>query len=225
VSDKIRVPVYSPDGKEVGGVDIDPASFGGEVNKQLLHDAVVMYQANRRSGTHKTKARGEVSGSGKKLFRQKGTGNARVGTKRTNKRRGGGTAFGPTPRDYSYAMPKQQRRLATMMALLSKFQDGEAAVVEGLAIDRPKTKQVVGVLKALKLDGQSCLLATQGAEGDKNLYLSARNIHRVEVAPIRELNAYMLLKNKRLVLTRPAIDAILAGERDAGQQAAAQAGS
>ena len=92
MSDKIRIPVFSPDGKEVGGLDIDPASFGGEVNKQLLHDAVVMYQANKRAGTAKTKTRAEVIGSGKKLFRQKGTGNARVGTKRTNKRRGGGTA-------------------------------------------------------------------------------------------------------------------------------------
>jgi len=219
VSDKIRVPVYSPDGKEVGGVDIDPASFGGEVNKQLLHDAVVMYQANRRSGTAKTKTRAEVAGTGKKLFRQKGTGNARVGTKRTNKRRGGGTAFGPIPRDYSYAMPKQQRRLATMMALLSKFQDNEAVVVDGLKVDRPKTKQMMGVLKALKLEGQTCLLATTG---DKNVYLSARNIQGVEVAPVRELNAYMLLRRKRLVLTKPAIDAILAAEK---QPAAAQAGS
>jgi len=219
VSDKIRVPVFSPDGKEVGGVDIDPASFGGEVNKQLLHDAVVMYQANRRSGTAKTKTRAEVAGTGKKLFRQKGTGNARVGTKRTNKRRGGGTAFGPLPRDYSYAMPKQQRRLATMMALLSKFQDNEAVVVDGLKVDRPKTKQMMGVLKALKLEGQTCLLATTG---DKNVYLSARNIEGVEVAPVRELNAYMLLRRKRLVLTKPAIDAILAAEK---QPAAAQAGS
>ena len=219
MSDKIRVPVYSPDGKEVGGVDIDPASFGGEVNKQLLHDAVVMYQANRRSGTAKTKTRAEVAGTGKKLFRQKGTGNARVGTKRTNKRRGGGTAFGPIPRDYSYAMPKQQRRLATMMALLSKFQDNEAVVVDGLKVDRPKTKQMMGVLKALKLEGQTCLLATTG---DKNVYLSARNIQGVEVAPVRELNAYMLLRRKRLVLTKPAIDAILAAEK---QPAAAQAGS
>jgi large subunit ribosomal protein L4 len=226
VSDKIRVPIYSPDGKEVGGMDIDPASFGGEVNKQLLHDAVVMYQANRRAGTHKTKTRAEVAGSGKKLFRQKGTGNARVGTRRTNKRRGGGTAFGPTPRDYSYSMPKQQRRLATMMALLSKFQDAEAVVVDGLSFDRPKTKQMNGVLKALKLDGQSCLVATNGAESDKNLYLSARNIQRVEVAPVRELNAYLLLKNKRLVLTKPAIEAILAGESEAKQPvAAAQTGS
>ena len=223
MSDKIRVPVYSVDGKEVDGLDIDPASFGGEVNKQLLHDAVVMYQANQRAGTHKTKTRAEVSGSGKKLFRQKGTGNARVGTRRTNKRRGGGTAFGPIPRDYSYAMPKQQRRLATMMALLSKFQDSEAVVVDGLAFDQPKTKKMNGVLKALKLDGQTCLVATK--DGDKGTYLSARNIHGVEVAPVRELNAYMLLRRKRLLLTKPAIEAILAGEGDAKPSSGAQAGS
>ena len=225
MSDKIRVPVFSPDGKEVGGLDIDPASFGGEVNKQLLHDAVVMYQANKRAGTAKTKTRAEVIGSGKKLFRQKGTGNARVGTKRTNKRRGGGTAFGPLPRDYSYAMPKQQRRLATMMALLSKFQDSEAVVVDGLTFDQPKTKKMNGVLKALKLDGQTCLVATK--DGDKGTYLSARNIQGVEVAPVRELNAYMLLRRKRLLLTKPAIEAILAGggEGEAKPSAGAQAGS
>lgn len=222
MSDKIRVPVFSPDGKEVGGLDIDPASFGGEVNKQLLHDAVVMYQANKRAGTAKTKTRAEVIGSGKKLFRQKGTGNARVGTKRTNKRRGGGTAFGPLPRDYSYAMPKQQRRLATMMALLSKFQDSEAVVVDGLTFDQPKTKKMSGVLKALKLDGQTCLIATK--DGDKGTYLSGRNIHGVHVAPVRELNAYMLLRSKRLLLTKPAIDAILAAETES-TPAPAQAGS
>lgn len=212
MSEVIKVPVFSPDGKEVGGIDIDPASFGGTVNKQLLHDAVVMYQANKRSGTAKTKTRAEVSGSGKKLFRQKGTGNARVGTKRTNKRRGGGTAFGPVPRDYAYAMPKAQRRMATMMALLSKFQDSEAVVVDGLTFDAPKSKKMAGVLKALKLNGETCLVATK--DGDKNTYLSGRNIHGVEVAPVRELNAYMLLRRKRLLLTKSAIDAILAGEGD-----------
>jgi len=212
VSDVIRVPVFSPDGKEVGGVDIDPASFGGTVNKQLLHDAVVMYQANKRAGTHKTKNRAEVSGSGKKLFRQKGTGNARVGTRRTNKRRGGGTAFGPIPRDYSYAMPKAQRRMATMMALLSKFQDSEALIVDGLSFDAPKSKKMFGVLKALKLNGETCLVATK--DGDKNTYLSGRNIVGVEVAPVRALNAYMLLRRKRLLLTKSAIDAILSPERE-----------
>src|SRR5205814_3018995 len=135
------------DGKEVGGMDIDPASFGGEVNKQLLHDAVVMYQANRRSGTHKTKTRAEVSGSGKKLFRQKGTGNARVGTKRTNKRRGGGTAFGPKPRDYEYHLPKKAVRAATRMAVLSKFQDQEAIVSDSLELPQIKTKEMAGILK------------------------------------------------------------------------------
>src|SRR3982751_2518738 len=120
--------MYDRQGQFIGAVMIDPAEFGGRVNKQLLHDAVLMYQANRRAGTHSTLRRGEVAGSTKKLFRQKGTGNARVGNKRTNKRRGGGTAKGPKPRDYSYSMPKKALRLATRMALLAKLQDQEVVV-------------------------------------------------------------------------------------------------
>ncbi|HEV3204507.1 MAG TPA: 50S ribosomal protein L4, partial [Gemmataceae bacterium] len=121
----LTVNVYNGQGEEIGTVEIDPAEFGGTVNKQLLHDVVLMHLANQRAGTHSTLRRGEVAGSTKKLFRQKGTGNARVGTRRTNKRRGGGTAKGPKPRDYEYHLPKKAVRAATRMALLSKFQDQE----------------------------------------------------------------------------------------------------
>ncbi|MGL5094817.1 MAG: 50S ribosomal protein L4 [Planctomycetia bacterium] len=204
---------------------IDPAVFGGEVNRQLLHDAVVMYQANKRRGTHKAKARGEIAGSKKKMFRQKGTGNARVGMKRTHKRRGGGTAFGPLPRDYWYSMPKQQRKAATRMAILSKFLDNEAVIVDGLTLPGPKTKQMTAVLKALGVAEQSCLISTQGV--DKNVYLSARNIERVEVLPAHELNAYVLLRRKRLVLTKPALEALLTfaseGEPSPAESAAVEA--
>src|SRR5206468_12469931 len=117
---KITLTVLNRQGQSAGTVDVDPAEFGGAVNKQLLHDAVLMYQANRRAGTHSTLRRGEVAGSTKKLFRQKGTGNARVGNKRTNKRRGGGTAKGPKPRDYSYSLPKKAVRAATRMAVLDR---------------------------------------------------------------------------------------------------------
>src|SRR5262250_3166760 len=110
--------VFNRQGEAVGTVEVDPAEFGGTVNKQLLHEAVLMYLANQRAGTHSTLRRGEVAGSTKKLFRQKGTGNARVGTRRTNKRKGGGTAKGPKPRDYEYHMPKRMIRTATRMALL-----------------------------------------------------------------------------------------------------------
>src|SRR5580692_5675670 len=129
---KIAVPVFDKTGNTKGTVDIDPADFGGKISRQLMHDVVLMYLANQRAGTHSTLRRGQVAGSTKKLFRQKGTGNARVGTRRTNKRRGGGTAKGPKPRDYSYRMPKKAVRAATRMAILSKFQDNEAIVVDDL---------------------------------------------------------------------------------------------
>src|SRR2546425_12776420 len=137
----ISLNVFNRQGDSVGTVDIDPTEFGGTINRQLLHDVVLMYLANQRAGTHSTLRRGEVAGSTKKLFRQKGTGNARVGTRRTNKRRGGGTAKGPKPRDYEYHPPKKAVRAATRMAILSKFADKEAIVVEDLTVSQPKTKR------------------------------------------------------------------------------------
>src|SRR6266849_2305598 len=156
----LSLSVVNRQGESVGTVEVDPAEFGGRVNKQLLHEVVLMYLANQRAGTHSTLRRGEVAGSTKKLFRQKGTGNARVGTRRTNKRRGGGTAKGPKPRDYEYHLPKKAVRAATRMAILSKFQDEEAIVVDDLTLPEAKTKQMAGLLNALKLRGTSCLLGT-----------------------------------------------------------------
>jgi large subunit ribosomal protein L4 len=196
--------VYNRQGESVGTVEVDPADFGGEINRQLLHDVVLMHLANQRAGTHSTLRRGEVAGSTKKLFRQKGTGNARVGTRRTNKRKGGGTAKGPKPRDYEYHLPKKAVRAATRMALLSKFQDQEAIVVDDLSVPEAKTKQVAGLLKALKLNDTTCLVGT--ADYDPTLYRAARNIPGVEVHPTKDFNAYTVLKQKRLVLTRAALD-------------------
>src|SRR6266852_5063713 len=166
--------VFNRQGESVGTVEIDPQEFGGKVNKQLLHDVVIMYLANQRAGTHSTLRRGEVAGSTKKLFRQKGTGNARVGPRRTNKRKGGGTAKGPKPRDYEYHLPKKAVRAATRMAILSKFQDQEAVIIDDLSLPEIKTKTMAGILKALKLEGTSCLIGTAGR--DNTLYRSARNI-------------------------------------------------
>src|SRR5207248_6494671 len=132
--------VYNRQGDSVGTVEVDPAEFGGTINRQLLHDVVVMHLANQRAGTHSTLRRGEVAGSTKKLFRQKGTGNARAGTRRTNKRKGGGTTKGPKPRDYEYHLPKKAVRAATRMAILSKFQDQEAVVLDELKLPEIKTK-------------------------------------------------------------------------------------
>src|SRR5438094_6916070 len=196
--------VLNAQGETVGSVQIDPAEFGGKINRQLLHEVVIMYLANQRAGTHSTLRRGEVAGSTKKLFRQKGTGNARVGPRRTNKRKGGGTSKGPKPRDYEYHLPKKAVRAATRMALLSKFQDDEAVVIDDFALPGIKTSGVASVLKALKLDGTSCLISMAGS--DETLYKSARNIRGVEVLPASQLNAYMVLRQKRLLLTRAALD-------------------
>src|SRR5262249_40837238 len=146
----LTVPVYNPAGERVGEESIDPADFGGTVNKQLLHDVVLMHLANRRVGTVNTRGRADVAGSGKKLFRQKGTGNARAGAKRTNKRKGGRMAFARRNRDYRYSIPKKAVRAAIRMALLSKFQDGQAVVIDGLALQAPKTKQVAQALHAIR---------------------------------------------------------------------------
>jgi large subunit ribosomal protein L4 len=200
----LSISVFNRQGEAVGSVDIDPEEFGGSINKQLLHDVVLMYQANRRAGTHSTKRRGEVAGSTKKLFRQKGTGNARVGTRRTNKRRGGGTAKGPKPRDYEYHLPRRALRAATRMAILSKFQDQEALIIDDLAFPQIKTKEMAGILKALKLNGRSCLIGTAGLS--PTIYKSGRNIKGVVVLPASEFNAYAVLQRKRLLLTRAALD-------------------
>jgi len=209
---KISVPVYNRDGAEVGRVEVAPEEFGGKISKQLLHDVVLMYLANQRAGTHSTLRRGEVAGSTKKLFRQKGTGNARVGTRRTNKRRGGGTAKGPKPRDYEYHLPKKAVRAATRMAILSKLLDNEAIVLDELSVPQLKTKEVAKVLKALKLDELTCLIGTAGLSGEEQhkLYLASRNLPNVKLLPAREFNAYTVLRQKRLVLTRAALDELRA---------------
>ena len=200
----LNLNVYNRQGESVGTVEIDPDEFGGSVNRQLLHDVVVMHLANQRAGTHSTLRRGEVAGSTKKLFRQKGTGNARVGTRRTNKRRGGGTAKGPKPRDYEYHLPKKAVRAATRMAILSKFQDQEAIVVDDLNLQEAKTKQMAAVFKALKIKGLTCLVGTAGR--DEKVFRSARNLPGVEVAPTAQFNAYAVLRPKRLLLTKAALE-------------------
>src|SRR6516162_5462837 len=204
VTDKITLSVVDRTGADRGTVEIDPVDFGGKISQQLMHDVVLMYLANQRAGTHHTLRRGQVAGSTKKLFRQKGTGNARVGPRRTNKRKGGGTAKGPKPRDYEYHLPKQAVRAATRMALLSKFQDQEALVLDDLNLAEIKTKPMAAILKALKLDATTCLIGTAGT--DATLYKSARNMPGVKVAPVSAFNAYMVLRKKRLLLTRGALD-------------------
>ena len=198
------LPVYDKTGKKVGDYDVDPADFASKINKQLLHDVVVMYQASARQGTHKTKTRAEVKGSSKKLYRQKGTGNARAGSRRSNIRRGGGHGLAIRPRDYSYRLPRKAVRLATRMAMAGKIQDAEVLVLEGFTFDEPKTKDVAVLLKALDLHGKQALIATAGYE--PMVYKSARNIDGVKVSSVSDLNAFEILRPDRVLITREAID-------------------
>jgi len=226
----LTVPVFNSAGEKVGEESIDPADFGGEVNKQLLHEVVLMHLANRRVGTVNTRGRADVAGSGKKIFRQKGTGNARAGSKRTNKRKGGGVAFARRNRDYSYALPKKAVRSAIRMALLSKFQDGQAIVLDGLNLSAPKTKVVAQALKAIRRPDLTEAEATESVGETKTqaldrtldhrtilfglpahdpvFYRSARNIEGVEVAPVADFNTYDILKQRYLILTREALAAL-----------------
>lgn len=203
----LTLKVMNVSGDPVGAVEIDPQELGGKINKQLLHETVLMYLANQRSGTHSTLRRGEVAGSTKKLFRQKGTGRARAGTRRTNKRRGGGTAKGPKPRDYEYHLPKKAVRAALKMALLSKFQDQETIVLDELKLPEIKTRFIAEIFDNLELGNSSCLLGLGAGDIDeaKTIYKSARNIKGLEVLPTTQFNAYGVLKPKRLVLTKTAL--------------------
>lgn len=225
----LSLKVVNMEGQEVGTVEVNPADFGGEINRQLLHDVVLMQLANRRAGTHSTLRRGEVAGSTKKIFRQKGTGRARAGSKRTNKRVGGGTAKGPKPRDYEYHMPKKAVRAATRMAVLSKLADNEAIIVDSINIADAKTKSFQKLLANLKLrgnkeqvgerqydrriDGLTCLVGLPKA--DDNTWRSARNIPGVAVLPVNEFNALTIMKQKRLVLTREALEALRSAKAQA----------
>lgn len=200
------LPIYDRTGAKVGSYDIEPTDLAPRINKQLLHDAVIMYQANLRQGTFRTKNRGEVAGSTKKMYRQKGTGNARAGGRRSGVRRGGGHIFAKRPRDFSYRLPRKALQLATRMALAAKIRDNQVVVIDDLAFSAPKTKDMAAILKALKCDGASLLVTT--AAYDQNVYRSARNIDRVSVAPVGELNALTVLAPQRVLATRAALDAL-----------------
>lgn len=203
------LPIHDSAGSEVGSYEIDTATIADRVSKQLLHDAVVMYQANKRQGSHNTRTRGQVSGNKKKMYRQKGTGNARAGSKRTNVRRGGGVARTIKPRDYSYRMPKKAIKLATRMAIRSRIDDGEVVLIDQLKLDAPKTSQVASILKKLGLEGVSTLIAIDGL--DSVVYKSGRNIPGVTVEPVRQLNALALLTPRKVLLTKDAMDRIKDG--------------
>jgi large subunit ribosomal protein L4 len=166
----------------------------------------VMYQANLRQGSAKTKSRGEVAGTTKKMYRQKGTGNARAGSRRTNIRRGGGHTFAKRPRNFGYHMPRKALRVATRMAIASKIADQQVVVIDDLSFHVPATREMASILKALGLGNVSTLVTT--ASLDLNVYKSARNIPRVSVSPVAELNALSVLAPRRMLVTKAALDSI-----------------
>jgi len=210
-----ELPVYDKAGKKVGTYAIDASEVAPKINRQLLHDAVVMYQANHRQGTFRTKSRGEVSGSTKKMYRQKGTGNARAGSRRSGVRRGGGHIFARRPRDYSYRLPRKAVQLATRMAIASKILDDQVVVIDQFDFDTPATRAMAAILKSLQCDGQTVLVTTE--QLDNNVYKSARNITDVSVSPVSDLNALSVLKPKKMLVTRAALDRIR--ERSKGESA------
>ncbi len=203
----ISVPIRDMAGAECGVYTFEPSEVSDSICKQLLHDAVVMYRANRRVGEVQNKSRGMVAGSTRKLFKQKGTGRARMGPIRSPIRRGGGRAFAKTPRDFYYRMPKKAVRKAMRMALLSKFEDSQAVVLQKWECQEIRTRRVVSFLKSCGLSGKTVLLTTEGV--DQNVWRSARNIEGVMVLPGSDLNAFALLRQRHLVITVGEMNRIL----------------
>ncbi|MCA9247075.1 MAG: 50S ribosomal protein L4 [Planctomycetales bacterium] len=198
--------VLDRSGKEVGTYEIEPADLAPHINRQLLHDAVVMYEANLRQGSKKTKSRAEVAATTKKMYRQKGTGNARAGSRASGVRRGGGHIFALRPRDFSYRLPRKAIQLATRMAIASKIRDAQVVLIDQLAFDAPKTKDMSAILKAINCAGQRLLIVTAGY--DVNAYKSARNIEGVKILPAADLNALEVLRARNVLFTKEALDLV-----------------
>ncbi len=207
----IDVAVHNREGDKIDSLRVDESLFGTSVRHSLLKQAIVMYHANKRVGTAATKSRGMVDGSCRKLFRQKGTGNARVGNARTGKRVGGGVTFAKVRRDFGKRMPKKQRRLARDSAILAKLLAGGVVVVDELNFDAPKTKDFSQVLGNLKID-RSCLVAVN--ENNENLYKSARNIPKVDVTTVVDLNAGDICNRQKMLFTKDAFLSLINRDAD-----------
>ena len=199
-----NVSVYNMEGKEVGTIDLNDAVFGVEVNEHLVHMAVVSQLANNRQGTQKAKTRSEVSGGGRKPWRQKGTGHARQGSTRAPQWTGGGVVFAPTPRDYSFKLNKKERRAALKSALTSRVEEKKFIVVDEMNFDEIKTKKFQDVLNNLSVSKALVVLE----DGNKNAELSARNIADVKTAKTNTINVYDILKYNTVIATKAAVQAI-----------------
>ena len=203
----ISLPIFDKTGKEVGTFSVDSSAIAHHISAQLLHDAVVMYRSNLRQGSAKSKTRAEVQGHKKKMYRQKGTGNARAGSLRSGVRRGGGHIFAKKPRDWSYRLPRKALQVATRMAVASKINDSQITLIDALSADTPRTKEAAAILKSLSIQG-SVLVAVEAYNVD--LYKSFRNIEGVRILPVSEINAYEVLRPKRLLMTKAALDTFVA---------------
>ena len=203
----VAVPVFNPEGKRTGEMEIDPALLGGAVRTELMKQAVVAYLDHQRQHSARTKGRSDVEGSTRKLYRQKGTGNARMGAIRTVVRRGGGVAFGKRGPGASKAIPKKMRRAARNSAILAKIEAKDALIVEGWQCPEPKTKAFVALVKALEVE-RGCLLAVD--QYDRGTYLSGRNVARADVRVLGDLTTYEILRRKKLVFTKPAFERLAA---------------
>lgn len=215
----VAVPVFDIEGKRVGEMEIDPAVLGGRVRPKLLKQAIVAYADHRRQRSARTKGRADKEGSTRKLYRQKGTGNARAGNVRTPLRRGGGRTFAKRIPTAEKAFPKKMRRLARNNAILAKIESENALIVEGLSYTEPKTKTFTAMLSALGIKG-GCLLATH--EPDRHVYLSARNVQNADVCAVGDLNALDVLRREKLVFTKSAFQR-LQGDPVRLQEVASQA--
>ena len=199
----VEVPTYRWDDKAVTPVSVDESVFGEVVLKRLLREAVLMYEARKRVGTHSAKTRAEVRGTTHKPWRQKGTGRARSGTRKSPIWRGGGVIHGPKPRDYSYSMPRKALRVALRSALLGKLRDGEVMGIDKIELEAPRTKSIVEALKALNIEGSAMLVLPESHE---MAYKSGRNVARTSIAIAQELNAYDVLKHGTIVVVGDALE-------------------
>jgi large subunit ribosomal protein L4 len=198
----VEVPVYSPSGEVVKHIEISDGVFAVPFNEAVVHQAVVRQQANARQGTSSTKTRAEVAGSGRKLFRQKHTGMARAGNKKSSLRRGGGITFGPKPRSYQQDMPKKMRQLALRCALSAKTRDEELKVLEELNFEQPKTRDMAAILTALGINSTALIVTDKPEE---NFIKSARNLAGIKTIPANILNVVDILSYKMLLMTEPAV--------------------
>ena len=199
-----NVAVYNMKGEEVGSLELNDAVFGAKINEHLVHMSVVQYLANKRQGTQKAKTRSEVSGGGRKPWRQKGTGHARQGSTRAPQWKGGGVVFAPTPRDYSFKLNKKEKRAALKSALTSRVNDSKFIVVDELKLDEIKTKKFQEVMENLKVSKALVIIN----DNDQNIVMSARNIPKIKTALTNTINVYDILKYDTVVVTKDAVATI-----------------